>query len=97
MTVRTTSAPSQKGDGATRPRASERMREAETMHLNLPVIGHVRMPRADHLAYYGGLAALSAFQLIEWPIALVLGVGHVLANNHQNRISQGLGEALEDA
>jgi hypothetical protein len=49
------------------------------------------------LAYYGALAALAAAEIIEWPIALVLGVGHALAENHHSKVAQELGSALEEA
>jgi hypothetical protein len=84
-------------DKSTHQSASERIREAETVGLRLPMVGQVRIPRPDHLAYYGGLAALAALQLIEWPIALVLGVGHVLAESHHSRLAQELGDAFEQA
>jgi len=48
------------------------------------------------LAYFGGLAALAALDLIEWPVALVIAAGHFLASNHHNRILEELGEAMED-
>lgn len=31
------------------------------------------------LAWFGGLAALAAIELIEWPVAVVVGVGSVVA------------------
>ena len=73
------------------------MREAETFAVNLPVAGRVNVPRPDQLAFYGGLAALAALEIIDWPVALVITAGHVLANNHHNRVLEELGEALEDA
>lgn len=54
------------------------------------------VPRPEQLAYYGGLAALAAFELIDWPVALVIAAGHILANNHHNQILEELGEAMED-
>jgi hypothetical protein len=84
-------------DRSTRQSASQRIREAETVGLRLPMVGQIRIARPDHLAYYGGLAALAALQLIEWPIALVLGAGHVLAESHHSRLAQELGDAFEQA
>lgn len=86
-----------KASASTHQRASDRMREADGMDLNLPMIGHVRVPRADHLAFYGGLAALAALQLLEWPVALVFGVGHALAENSHSRSMRQLGDAFQDA
>jgi hypothetical protein len=77
--------------------AVERVREAESFAVELPVVGHVRIPRPDQLAYFGGLAVLAAIEVIDWPIALVIAAGHALASNHRDRIVQELGEAIEEA
>ena len=74
-----------------------RIREAQTFAVNLPVLGRVRVPRPEQLAFYGALGALAAVEIIEWPVALVLGVGHALMQNEHNRVAQEVGEALEDA
>ena len=73
------------------------VRDAETFAVNLPVVGHVRIPRPDQLAYYGALAGLAALEIIDWPIALAIGAGHALAASHHNKVAQELGEALESA
>jgi hypothetical protein len=77
--------------------AVERVREAETIVVTLPVVGRVRIPRPEELAFYGALAGLAALEIIDWPIALVIGAGHALAGNHHSKAVQELGEALEDA
>ncbi|WP_243747529.1 hypothetical protein [Mycolicibacterium sp. CBMA 226] len=51
----------------------------------------------EQLVYYGALAALAVFEVLEWPIALAIGAGHALAQNRHNRVVQELGEALETA
>jgi hypothetical protein len=73
-----------------------KIREGETFAMNLPVFGQVEIPRPEQLAYYGGLAALAAFELIDWPVAVVIAAGHLLASNHHNRILEELGEAMEE-
>ena len=65
--------------------------------MDLPIVGRVRRPRPEQLAYYGALAALAAVEIIDWPIALAIGAGHALAEQHHSRVAQELGEALEDA
>jgi xanthosine utilization system XapX-like protein len=75
----------------------ERIREARTFAVNLPVLGRVRVPRPEQLAFYGALGALAAVEIIEWPVALVLGIGHALMQNEHNRVAEEVGEALEDA
>jgi hypothetical protein len=73
------------------------IREGETFFVNLPLVGKVEVPRPEQLAYYSGLAALAAFELIDWPVALVIAAGHILASNHHNKILEELGEAIEEA
>lgn len=77
--------------------AVEKIREGETFVVNLPVLGQLDIPRPEQLAYYGGLVALAAFELIDWPVALVIGAGHLLASNHHNKILEELGDAMEEA
>jgi hypothetical protein len=77
--------------------ARQQVREAQSFAVNLPVVGRVHIPRPEQLAYFGALGVLAATEIIEWPIALVLATGHVLAENQRNRVIQELGEALEDA
>jgi hypothetical protein len=77
--------------------AVQRIREGERYAVTLPVLGSVKLPRPEELAYYGALTALAAAEIIEWPIALILATGHALANNHHSRIAQELGEALDEA
>jgi hypothetical protein len=83
--------------GTSQREALQRVREGETFAVNLPVVGQVDVPRPEQLAYYGGLIALAAFELIDWPVAVVIAAGHFLANNHHNRMLEELGEAMEDA
>ena len=77
--------------------AVNRIRDAETFAVTLPVVGRMRIPNPDQLAYYGALAGLAALEIIDWPVALALVAGHALAANHHNKIAEELGEALEDA
>ncbi|MGB9221806.1 MAG: hypothetical protein ACLPXZ_19105 [Mycobacterium sp.] len=74
-----------------------KVREGETFAINLPVFGTVGIPRPEQLAYYGGLAALAAIELIDWPVAVVIAAGHLMASNHHNKLLEELGEAMEEA
>ncbi|ORX03761.1 hypothetical protein AWC29_16990 [Mycobacterium triplex] len=76
--------------------AVEKIREGETFVVKLPVVGQTEIPRPEQLAYYGGLAALAALELIDWPVALVIAAGHMLASNHHNRLLEEIGEAMEE-
>jgi hypothetical protein len=83
--------------GTSQREAVEKIRAGETFAVNLPAIGQVEIPRPEQLAYFGGLAALAALELIDWPVALVIAAGHFLAANHHNKVLEELGEAMQDA
>ena len=83
--------------GTPQREAVEKIREAETFVVKLPAVGPVEIPRPEQLAYFGGLAALAALELIDWPVALVIAAGHFLASNHHNKVLEELGEAMQDA
>jgi hypothetical protein len=65
--------------------------------VRLPVLGRVMLPPPERLVYYAGLGLLAVFEVVEWPIALVVGTGHMLADQQHWRLVRGFGEALEEA
>ncbi|MEU8266136.1 hypothetical protein AB0B89_03135 [Sphaerisporangium sp. NPDC049002] len=69
--------------------------EASKPSVTLPLVGRVTMPPPNRLAFYAALGLLTALEIIEWPIAVVIGVGHFLAEQHVSRALQGVGEAAE--
>ena len=81
---------------ASQAEAVEKVRAGETFIINLPLVGQVEIPRPEQLAFYGGVAALAAFELIDWPVAVVITAGHLLAANHHNKLLEELGEAMEE-
>ncbi|MEU5938966.1 hypothetical protein ABZ807_07205 [Micromonospora sp. NPDC047548] len=70
---------------------------AYTRRVEVPMLGEVAVPPPDKVVYYAGLGVLAALQVIEWPIALVITAGHLLADQHLSGLAKGLGEALESA
>ncbi|WP_018722534.1 hypothetical protein [Salinispora fenicalii] len=68
-----------------------------TRRVEVPILGEVAIPPPDKLAYYAGVGLLTLLQVIEWPVALVVTAGHVLADQHLSGLAKGLGEALETA
>lgn len=66
-------------------------------HLSLPGIGQLRLPPPDQLAFLGGIAALAVMGMVEWPVAAVLTVGHLLAHNRHHELLSEFGEALDEA
>jgi hypothetical protein len=77
--------------------AVDQVRHAEAFTLNVPGLGRIPIPRPEQLAYYGTLAALAAIEVIDWPIALIIAAGHVLAENNHSRVLQEFGEAAQEA
>ena len=78
-------------------RAAEEATEKNSSRVVLPLIGPITLPPPDQLAYVGGVAALVALEVIEWPIGLALCAGHVLATCSHNKMIQDFGHALESA
>jgi hypothetical protein len=76
--------------------AVRRVRDAGTFALELPVVGRVRVPRPEQLAFYGALGVLAAVEIIEWPVALVLAAGHMLMHDEHSRVAEEIGEALSE-
>jgi xanthosine utilization system XapX-like protein len=88
---------SERSRAATHREAVDRIREARSLVVDLPVVGRVRIPRPEQVAYFGALGVLAAVEIIDWPIALAIAAGHVLVQNQHNRVAEEVGEALEDA
>ncbi|GIJ79527.1 hypothetical protein SAMN05443287_107176 [Micromonospora phaseoli] len=70
---------------------------AFTRRVDVPLLGQVAVPPPDKIAYYAGIGVLTALQVIEWPLALVITAGHLLADQHLSGLAKGVGEALETA
>ena len=79
-------------------RAVDRAIEQDTVSVDLPEpIGTVRLPSPERLAFYAGLATLGVFGIVDWPVVLVIGVGHLLAEDHHHKLLANLGQALSEA
>jgi hypothetical protein len=72
--------------------------EKHTLTIALPDnLGVIRLPEPERLAFYGGITALAAVGILEWPVAVVLGIGHLLAEDHHHKVLAEFGEALAEA
>jgi len=70
--------------------ASQRVVQAKKFSVRLPVVGKVTVPPPDQLAFFGVLGALAAVALIDWPVALAIGLGEaVLARHFSDRPAPG--------
>jgi hypothetical protein len=87
----------EKSRRTTHREAVNRIREARSLAVDLPMVGRVRIPHPEQVAYFGALGVLAAIEIIDWPIALAIAAGHVLMQNQHNRVAEEVGEALEDA
>lgn len=58
--------------------AARRVAQAQSFSIRLPLVGAVRVPPPDQLAFWGVLGGLALLELIDWPVALALGIGSAL-------------------
>jgi hypothetical protein len=54
-------------------------------------------PPVEHLAFYAGVGAMAAAEIIEWPVALVITTGHILMGLTKRPALKELGEAFDEA
>jgi hypothetical protein len=53
--------------------------------VRVPLLGiHVTKPDRGSIGWYLGLGVMTAIELIEWPVAILVGVSHALATNTRN-------------
>jgi len=97
--VNTPKPATQRPDPAHIPRrtAAQRIDEAEHLVIDLPILGTLRLPRPEQLAYYSAVGILVALEIVDWPIALLLATGYTLTHHQHSRAIQQLGEGLQDA
>jgi hypothetical protein len=62
--------------------------------VHLPVLGEKTLADAAFLAVVG---AFAAFELIDWPIAVILGLGKLMVDHTHSRILKAVGEGMEEA
>jgi hypothetical protein len=78
--------------------AAARVLEEHGMTVRLPDnLGSVRLFEPERWAYYGGLALLAGFGIVDWPVVIVLGVGHILAEDHHHKMLAEFADALAEA
>jgi hypothetical protein len=63
----------------------------------VPLLGPVGWPPTGTLAFVVVLGGLAAVEVLSWPVAVAVGVGHVLARDHDHRFLREVGEGLEVA
>ena len=72
--------------------------DKHSVSVTLPEgMGTLRLPEPRRLVYYGGLAALGLFGVLDWPVVMAVGIGHLLAEQHHHQCLHDFGEALAEA
>lgn len=64
-------------------------------YVTLP-FGKISLP-AQQLPFYAGLGAMAALELIEWPVAVCIAAGHLIAQQTHQQALKELGDALSSA
>lgn len=70
---------------------SAKVASARRYTVDLPILGRVPVPPPEQIAIYAALGGLAVLELIDWPVALAMGVGSTLVSRQLSRL-----EARED-
>lgn len=83
---------------AARREASREVAEGKVYSVELPIVGRVPVPSPRQLAIYAALGGLAAIELIDWPVAVAMGVGSALISRQLGNLEakeQELAETVE--
>ena len=69
------------GKAVPKARLDMLVQQAERFSIQLPLVGRVAVPSPKQLAFYGALGALAVFEVIDWPVAVAVGVGQAAATS----------------
>lgn len=75
--------------------AHELIERAKKFSVKVPLVGTVRVPPPDQLAFYGVLGVLAAVSVIDWPVALAVGAGQAILSRHMSEQKGGASSAAE--
>jgi hypothetical protein len=74
----------------------DELRALERRAVHVRFIGKIHAPSRHDVVYAAGMAALVAFSIVEWPLALAVVGGHALVRQHHSRSLSAIGEVMED-
>ena len=84
--------------------ASREVAEGKVYSVELPIIGRVPVPSPRQLAIYAALGGLAAIEIIDWPVAVAMGVGSALVSRKMSdlearevELAEVIGHELADA
>lgn len=78
--------------------AAERVRQGKSYSVALPIVGRVPVPSPEQLAIYAALGGLAVLEVIDWPVALAMGVGSAVVSRRLTDLKEReeeLAEAIE--
>ncbi len=76
--------------------AQNRRRRKKSMLRRLPARSPAAQRAAERrLAWYLGLGLMAVFDVIEWPLAIVIAVGHEIAHRARTEALRELAEGIE--
>ncbi len=64
------------------------------IHLHFEGIGTITLPRAQTLAFLGGVGVLAVAGMIEWPVAVLFIIARLFSASTNSPALRGLGDAL---
>jgi xanthosine utilization system XapX-like protein len=64
---------------ATNRDASQLVARAKKISIKVPGVGKIGVPPPDQLAFFGVLGVMAAVNVLEWPVALAIGVAEAVA------------------
>jgi hypothetical protein len=80
--------------GATPGRlAARRVEQQHSLHVTLPRLGRINLGSPEQLAYLAGIAVLAALEIVEWPVACIIAVGHILADQRRSATLRLIGNS----
>ncbi|MFM9033311.1 MAG: hypothetical protein ACKOQ4_03355 [Mycobacterium sp.] len=80
--------------------ASQQVARGTKYSVDLPIVGRVPVPPPEQLAIYAALGGLAVLELVDWPVAVAMGVGSALISRHLSELEsreEELAEAITPA
>ncbi len=78
--------------------ASRRVADARKFAIKLPLVGTVRVPPPEQLAIFSALGGLAALGILDWPVALAMGIGSAVVGRQLSEVEareEELAEAIK--
>ena len=64
--------------------------------MKLPILDlELNKPTRASLAWYGGISAMTAAGLVEWPLAVIVAAGHLVQENSSSKAVSAGAEGVQ--